>query len=60
MTIMIRWYDRKDDFKPDYDKEHHGTIKGENADSCWKQFCAFKYDFDVAKHTIPEIYGMYD
>ena len=60
MTIMIRWYDIDDDFKVNYNEEHHGTIKGKNADDCWKQFMAFKYDFNLAKFTIPEIYGMYD
>ena len=60
MTIMVRWYDMKENFDPDYNKEHHVTINGENADDCWKQFMAFKYNFNLAKFTIPEIYGMYD
>ena len=60
MTLFIRWYDRKVDFWPNHDKEHHGTITGETAASCMNQFRDFKYNHDVAKYTIPEIVDIWD
>lgn len=60
MTIYVQWYERKPDFSPDYDREHHGTIKGSSAAECMTQFQALKYNHDLAKYTIPHIEYVWD
>ena len=60
MTIMIRFYDRLPNFTPDYNREHHGTIQGTTASEVWRKFTEWKRNFDLARYTIPEIFGMYD
>lgn len=60
MTLFVVWYERKADFTPDSEKQHHGTITGETAANCMEQFCEFKFNHDLAKYTIPEIVWVYD
>lgn len=60
LRIYITWYERQDNFEPDYGREHHGTIKGENANDVMMQFRQFKRNFDLAKYTIPRITDIYD
>ncbi len=60
MTILVRWYGRNDDFSPNYFDEHHGTLRGENADDCWKKFIEHGNTHDLAKYTAREIAGMWE
>lgn len=60
MTLYVTWYERKIDFAPDYDREHHGNIHGANANECMAQFRALKYNHDLAKYTIPQILNITD
>ena len=52
--MLVQWYERKPDFSPDYDKEHHRTFIG-TPDECMEQYRAFSYNHDCAKYTITEI-----
>lgn len=60
MTLYVQWYERKPDFSPDYDKEHHGNIHGASAAECMAQFHALQRDHDLAQYTIPHIVGVAD
>lgn len=60
MTLYVRWYDRKEDFSPDYDHEHHGNIIGANADECMAQYWAYGENHDCVKYTPREIIGVAD
>ncbi len=53
--LYVQWYDRKPDFQPDYDKEHHGTIIGDTPDECMNKLKALKENHDLAKYTRMEI-----
>lgn len=60
MTLYIEWYGKHKDLSTDWDNWHHGTIEGENAADCMKQFKDFKYNHDLYKYTIPQIYNITD
>ena len=60
MTLYITWYSRHDDFSPAWGDPHHGTVKGENAADCMRQFRDFKNNHDLVKFTIPEIVDIKD
>lgn len=57
--MHIVWYERKPDFSPDYDKEHHGTIGGETSGECMNQLNALSYNHDLAMYTPMEIQYIY-
>ena len=57
--MFIQWYERKPDFSPDYDKEHHGTIKGKTPAECMDQLIALKNQNDMAKYTPMQIMYIY-
>lgn len=57
--MFIQWYERKPDFSPDYDKEHHGNIAGKTPAECMAQLNALRRNHDVAKYTALEIAYIY-
>lgn len=57
--MLIRWYERKPDFSPDYSREHHGTIIGETPDECMKQYRELSWNHDCVKYTQTEIEMIY-
>lgn len=57
--MLVQWYERKPDFSPDYDNEHHGTIIGDSPDDCMKQYRQLSDNHDLAKYTKTEIIMIY-
>jgi len=57
--MFIQWYERKPDFSPDYDKEHHGTIAGKTPAECMAQLNALRWNHDATKYTALEIAYIY-
>lgn len=55
----LRWYDRKDNFDPDYDKEHHCTVHGESPEEIMAQIRALKENQDLSKFTPVEIVSIF-
>ena len=61
MTVYIQWWDRNDDFTPNYFNEaHHGNIHGANAAECMAQIRNLKYNHDLIKYTAIEIVEIAD
>lgn len=55
MILTIRWYERNNDFTPNYNKEHHGTIRGNSAAECMMLLTTYRQDHDIEKFTKTEI-----
>lgn len=53
--LYIQWFERNEDWSPNYDKEHHGTIEGDTPQDCMKQLQAFRDNHDCSKYTKTEI-----
>lgn len=60
MTLFIQWFERKPDFSPDYEREHHGNIHGSSASECMTKFRVLQNDHDLARYTIPHIMNVAD
>lgn len=57
--MHIVWYDRKPDFTPNYDADHHGTVAGATPQECMRQFFELRSNHDLAKYTCMEISFIY-
>ena len=58
ITLLIRWYDRRPNFLPDYESPHFGRIKG-TPDECMKQYRELQSSHDLSKYSATEIIGVY-
>ena len=59
INMFVTWYDRKPNFDPDYEKEHHRTITGNNPAECMSKLNAIRKDHDLAKYTRIEIVSIF-
>ena len=59
INMFVTRYDRKPNFEPDYEKEHHGTITGNSPAECMSKLNAIKESHDLAKYTRIEIVSIY-
>lgn len=55
LHLFIRWYERKPDWTPDYDKEHHGTVVGNTPDECMAKLNQLRESHDLNRYTRMEI-----
>ena len=60
MCMFVMWFDRNEDFTPNYSASHHGTIKGNNAAEIMSQFRTLQNNHDLAQFTRLEIIGISD
>lgn len=60
MTMHIVWYDRNEDFTPNYSNPHRGTIRGESAAEIMRQYRELSNNHNLAKYTRTEIVGISD
>lgn len=60
LVMYLLWYDRNEDFTPNYSKDHTGTIRGNNADDVMSQLRTLRNNHDLAKYTRIEITGISD
>lgn len=59
LNLLVCWYDRKPDFAPDYDSQHHGTIKGHSPSELMTQLNAMRNNHDLSHYTQIEIVYLY-
>jgi len=57
--MHIVWYDRKPDFTPNYDADHHGIVAGATPWECMRQFFELRSNHDLTKYTCMEISFIY-
>lgn len=55
MTITLQWYERREDFTPNYDRTHHGTVHGATAAECMGKINEYRRTHDLARYTPTEI-----
>lgn len=60
MIIKILYFDRNDDFTPNYDKSHLKEIEAENAASCMALYRALSDNHDLSKYTRTQIVDVID
>lgn len=60
LVIYITWYERNNDFSPNYNKDHHGTITGKDADDVMFKYRQFSNNHDLAKYTSTKIVNISD
>lgn len=60
MTITVQWYERKPDFKPDYDKVHVAHVHGDKAADCMEQINIYRQNHDLYRFTPLEIVHVED
>ena len=55
LRMLVMWYERKEDFSPDYTKDHTIVFKGNTPYECMDQFHELQKNQDLYKYTMPEI-----
>ena len=57
--MFIQWFDRKEDFTADYDREHHGIVKGSTPSECMAALRDLEQNHDLAAFTPMQIVYIY-